>query len=76
MKPVNSKSLFATLCTTLEKLDNGEVDINKAAATAKLCGTALGFLVFEVKRATAMSDPKIKEEHRNIEIKTFDSLPE
>ena len=76
MKPVNSKSLFATLCTTLEKLDNAEIDVATAAATSKLCSAALGYLTFEIKRATAMSDPKIKAEHRNIEMKTFDSLPE
>jgi hypothetical protein len=76
MKPVNSKSLFSTLCNTLEKLDKNEIDVNQATATAKLCGTALGYLTYEVKRATAMSDPKIKTEHRNIELKNFDSLSE
>ena len=57
MKPVNSKSLFATLCATLEKLDSNEIDTNKA-------------------NAAAMSDPKIKAEHRNIEMKNFDCIPE
>lgn len=76
MKPVNSKSLFATLCNTLEKLDNNEVDVAKASATAKLCGTALGYLNHEVLRASKMADPKIKAEFRNIEMKDFDYLPE
>jgi len=74
MKPVNSKSLFATLCNTLEKLDNNEVDVSKAAATAKLCNSALGFMKYEIDRAKAMSDPKVKAEHRNLEMKEFDSL--
>lgn len=76
MKPVNSKSLFATLCTTLEKLDNNEIDTQKASAIAKVTGTALNFMVYELKRDQAMSDHKIKAEHRNIEMKDFDYLPE
>lgn len=76
MKPVNSKSLFATLCSTLEKLDKNEIDIAQASAVAKLTSSALGFLVYEVNRAKAMADPDVKKEHRNIEMKDFDYLPE
>lgn len=76
MKPVNSKSLFATLCNTLEKLDRNEIDTAKASVVAKLTGSALGFLVYEVNRAKAMADPEVKKEHRNIELKEFDYLPE
>jgi len=73
MKPVNSKSLFHTLCDTIEKLDHDEIDVSKASAVAKLCGQANNFLLYELKRAQMMSDPRIKEEHRNIELKEFDS---
>ncbi len=74
MKPVNSKSLFSMLCLTLEKLDNNEIDVNQASATAKLVGQANNLLNYELKRAIVMSNPAYKAEHRNLEIKTFDSL--
>jgi hypothetical protein len=76
MLPVNSKSLFATLCNTLEKLDKNEIDVAQANAVANLTKQALGYLVYEVQRAKAFADEKVKKEHRNIELKNFDSLPE
>ena len=76
MKPVNTKSMFATLCTYMEKLDNEEVDVNQANAMAKLIGQANNLLVYELKRAVLMTNSEFKTEHRNLELKTFDSLPE
>lgn len=76
MKPVNTKSMFATLCIYMEKLDNEEVDVNQANAMAKLIGQANNLLVYELKRAVLMTNPDFKKEHRNLELKTFDSLPE
>ena len=76
MKPVNTKSLFSVLCTTLEKLDSAEIDVNHANATAKLVGQAANLLNYELKRAIIMSNPEYKANHRNLEQKTFDSLPE
>lgn len=76
MKPVNTKSMFATLCTYMEKLDNEEVDVNQANAMAKLIGQANNLLVYELKRAVLMTNPDFKKEHRNLELKVFDSLPE
>lgn len=76
MKPVNIKSMFATLCTYMEKLDNEEVDVNQANAMAKLIGQANNLLVYELKRAVLMTNPDFKKEHRNLELKVFDSLPE
>jgi len=55
MKPVNSKSLFHTLCETLEKLDRDEIDVSKASATAKLVGQANNLLNYELKRAMVLS---------------------
>lgn len=72
--PVNSKSLFATLCKTIEKLDNDEIDVSKASAMSKLIGQANNLLNYELKRAVVMSNPEHKKEHRNLEIKEFDSL--
>ncbi len=76
MKPVNSKSLFHLLCITLEKLDSAEIDVATASATAKLVGQCNNLLNYELKRAMIMSNEDFARNHRNLEMKTFDSLPE
>jgi len=76
MQPVNTKSLFHKLTKTLEELDNDEIDVFKATATAKLVGECGKLLNYELKRAALMSNPEIKAEHRNLESKNFDSLPQ
>ena len=76
MKPANSKSLFHLLCITMEKLDNNEIDVNKANSMAKLIGQANNLLTYELKRAVVMSNDEYRAEHRCLELKTFDSLPE
>lgn len=76
MRPVNSKSLFSLLCITLEKLDNAEIDVATAATTAKLVGQANNLLNYELKRAVIISNKDYKDNHRNLESKVFDSLPE
>ena len=76
MMPVNSKSMFSMLCSYMDKLDKNEIDVNKANAMSKLIGQANNLLTFELKRAALMSNENFKKEHRNLELKTFDSLPE
>lgn len=76
MKPVNSKSMFHHLMETLEKLDHSEIDVATANATSKLIGQATNLLMYELKRSYVMANPELKKEHRNLELKTFDSLPE
>lgn len=76
MRPVNSKSLFHMLCATLEKLDSNEIDVAQASATAKLVAQANNLLTYELKRAMIMSNEDYKKNHRNLELKDFDSLPE
>lgn len=76
MMPVNTKSMFATLCDYMDKLDRNEIDVNQAHAMAKLIGQANNLLVYELKRAALMTNNDFRREHRNLEIKTFDSLPE
>lgn len=73
---VNTKSMFSLLCTYMDKLDKDEIDISKATAMTKLVGQANNLLNYELKRAALMSDPKFKEQHRNLEQKKFDSLEE
>ena len=75
MKPVNSKSMFALLCNTMDKLDRDEIDASKATAMSKLVGQATNIMNYELKRAAFMTNPQFAEAHRNIEIKNFDSLP-
>ena len=74
--PVNSKSMFSTLCSYMEKLDNDEIDVNKANGMSKLIGQANNLLNYELKRSALMCNNEFKAQHRNLELKTFDSLPE
>jgi hypothetical protein len=76
MRPVNTKSMMSLLTITMEKLDNDEIDVSKASAMAKLIGQANNLLNYELKRAMVMANPEFRAEHRNLEQKSFDSLPE
>ena len=76
MRPVNSKSLFHMLMITLEKLDSCEIDVNKANAVGKLVGQATNLMNYELKRAVVLSNDQFKSNHRSLEMKEFDSLPE
>lgn len=76
MMSVNSKSMFSLLCTYMDKLDKNEIDVNQAHAMSKLIGQANNLLNYELKRAALMCNDNFKKEHRNLELKTFDSLPE
>ena len=74
MRPVNSKSLFHMLCATLEKLDNGEIDVATASATAKLVGQCNNLLMQELKRAVILSNPEYENIHRDLELKKFKTI--
>lgn len=74
MMPVNTKSMFATLCTYMDKLDRNEIDVSQAHAMSKLIGQANNLLVYELKRAALMTNNAFKAEHRQLELKEFDSL--
>lgn len=76
MQPVNTKSMMSMLTMTMDKLDNDEIDVAKASAMSKLIGQANNLLNYELKRAALMSNSDFKAEHRNLEQKHFDSLPE
>lgn len=74
--PVNTKSMFNLLCTYMDKLDKNEIDVAQATAMSKLIGQANNLLTYELKRAALLSNQDIKKEHRVLELKNFDSLPE
>lgn len=76
MMPVNTKSMFSLLCKTMEKLENNEIDVAQASAMSKLIGQANNLLMYELKRAVILGNPDFKNNHRNLELKVFDSLPE
>ena len=76
MQPVNAKRLFSILCATIDKVDRGEIDTNKAIAISKIAAQATSLLNYELKRAALMTNEQFKANHRNLEIKNFDSLPE
>lgn len=73
---MNTKSMFNLLCIYMEKLDKDEIDTQKAQAMSKLMGQANNFLIYELKRAALLTNPDLKREHRVLELKSFDSLPE
>lgn len=68
--------MFSMLCLYMEKLDNNDIDVAQASAMAKLIGQANNLLIYELKRALILSNPETRENHRNLETKNFDSLPE
>ena len=76
MRPVNTKSMFSLLCIYMEKLDSNEIDVAQASAMSKLIGQANNLLTYELKRAALMTNDNFKKEHRRLENKNFDSLPE
>lgn len=76
MKPVNTKSLFSVICSYIEKIDSGEITSEQANSVSKLVGQANNLLNYELKRAVLMANPDINKNHRNLEIKSFDSIPE
>lgn len=68
--------MFSLLCIYMEKLDSDEIDVAKASAMSKLIGQANNLLTYELKRAALMTNASFKAEHRILEAKNFDSLPE
>lgn len=76
MQPVNTKSLFSTLCSTLEKLEKGQITANDAIAITKVTAQVNQLLNYELKRAVIMANEDTRKHHRNIETKAFNSLPE
>jgi len=76
MRPVNTKSMFHLLMEQMEKLDRNEIDVNQASAMSKLVGQATNLMTYELKRAALMTSVEFRAEHRNLESKNFDSLPE
>jgi hypothetical protein len=75
MKPVNTKSMFHLLCECMDKLDRNEIDVSQASAMSKLIGQANNLLTYELI-AALMTNKEFKAEHRHLESKNFDSLPE
>ena len=51
MKPVNSKSLLAFCFQQMEKLDNGQINVEKAREQSKLVKQANNLLKYEFDRA-------------------------
>lgn len=79
MKPVNNKSLFAFICTQMEKLDDNVIDYQQAKEMSNLIVRAQKALDYELKRAEVevkLSEHKKttgeKIELREIESKGFD----
>lgn len=80
MQPVNNKSLLHFIFNQMEKLDNGEIDVDKARAQSELAKQANNMMKYELDRAKVQlsleqnrrntgSELKLRE----IETKGFDS---
>jgi len=56
MKPVNSKSLLSFVFNQMEKLDNGQIDVQQAREQSNLCKQANNILKYEIDRAKVKMD--------------------
>ena len=79
MKPVNSKSLVAFLFDQMDKLDKGEIDVQKAKAQSDLAKQVNSQMRYELERvkiqmALAQHNAIYKDgtNLREIESKNFD----
>jgi hypothetical protein len=75
MKPVNTKSLLAFCFSQMEKLDNNEIDVEKANSQAKLIQQANNILRTEHERTRVkMELEKHNKEYKgNIEFRELES---
>ena len=80
MQPVNNKSLLHFIFNQMEKLDNGDIDVDKARAQSELAKQANNMMKYELDRAKVQlsleqnrrntgSELKLRE----IETKGFDN---
>lgn len=51
MKPVNNKSMLAFLFNQMDKLDRGEIDVQKAREQANLAKQVNNAMKYEIDRA-------------------------
>ena len=72
--PTNNKSIFSTLCKTLQMLVNNEMTPEQGNTIAKVASQTNNSLTYELKRAALMTNQEFKKEHRNIEIKSFTQI--
>ena len=63
-----TKDLFAHIAKTLEQVSKDEISKEKALTISKMHNTAQGLLNYEMRRAKAAADPKVKKEMRNIQV--------
>ena len=80
MKAVNDRSLFTTICDTIDKVSNDEIEAYQANSISSLCLAAHKLYDYELKRAIAEAHPEFGQKvtdnlaRRNIESKPFDVL--
>ena len=79
MKPVNNKSLLHFIFDQMEKLDNGEVDVNTAKAQSQMAKQANNALRYELDRTKLLLSTDLHNRQydaniqlRNAEGKNFD----
>jgi len=74
MKPRNNKSLFATQCNWIEKIEEDKTLTfhQQASLIVSLSKNAIACLLVEHARAKTLSDPDTRKQFRNIELSTFD----
>ena len=74
MKPRNNKSLFATQCNWIEKIEEDKTLTFHQQATliVSLSKNAIACLLVEHARAKTLADVNTRKQFRNIELSTFD----
>jgi hypothetical protein len=73
-KVVNTKSMASKICEFIEKLENEEMSEAEVNSFCKFSKEYRSYLEYELHRSKTMSDKELRDAHRNIENKNFDSV--
>jgi hypothetical protein len=75
MKKVNSKSLLAFCFTQMEKLDNGQINVETAREQSNLVKQANNLLKYELDRTKVLMDLTIHNEtyDKNLQLRNIEA---
>ena len=75
MKPVNNKSLLHFLFDQMEKLDNGQINVETAREQSNLVKQANNLLKYELDRTKVLMDLTIHNEtyDKNLQLRNIEA---
>ena len=75
MQPVNSKSLLAFVFGQMEKLDNGQINVETAREQSNLVKQANNLLKYELDRTKVLMDLTIHNEtyDKNLQLRNIEA---